>query len=367
MEPRLGAPAGAGTPAGAGLDEERLQRVWDLLDDWVARGLVRGAAVAVSRGPVLVAPRGFGECRRGEYREGMPADAVFLVASVTKPVTATAVMMLVERGQVSLDEPLCSHVPEFSGDGRERVTIRHLLTHTSGLPDMLPENLALRQRHAPLSAFVEGACRCRLLFEPGTRISYQSMGIALLGELVERLSGRALRAFLRDELFAPAGMDSTCLGLESGLRERVADVELPDEQAGASWNWNGDYWRPLGVPWGGMFASVADGLRLLQLFLGEGGMDGRQVLGAATARAMVADQTSLLPGLDEASRRRGAWGLGWRRGWCDLSSARSFSHNGATGTLVGADPENHLACAIFTSRPGAPLGAVANAVCAAAL
>ena len=116
-------------------------------------------------------------------------------------MTATAVMKLTERGDVSLSDPVQKFIPQFSGGDRGLVTVRHLLTHTSGLPDMLPENDDLRRRHAPLSAFVAGTCKTPLLYKPGTECRYQSMGILLAAEIVERITKTPLRNFLRDQVF----------------------------------------------------------------------------------------------------------------------------------------------------------------------
>lgn len=294
----------------------------------------------------------------------MAPDDVFLVASVTKPVTALASMQLVESGLLSLGEPVCEWIPELSGAGKERIQLLHLLTHTSGLPDMLPENVSLRQRHAPLADFVSGTCRCGMLFAPGQRVNYQSMGTLLVGELVERVTGRPLRDLFGEHICRPLGMDSTSLGIRPDLEERSAEVCLPAEQEGTNWHWNSDYWRGLGAPWGGLFSTVDDLLRLLVTFLKDGRWTASaSLLGAPTARAMVADQTASLPSLPESDRRTRRWGLGWRLGdWGELASPRAFSHAGATGTLVGADPDTGLACAIFTTRPDAPLHRVATAV-----
>jgi CubicO group peptidase (beta-lactamase class C family) len=188
------------------------------------------------------------------------------------------------------------------------------------------------------------------------------MGILLLAEIVERLTGLSLPVFLQQEVFAPLGMTSTSLGICDDLRPRVAAVDLPEEQQGTDWHWNSEYWRSLGAPWGGMFSTVGDLLVLLQTFLDHGMHHGRRVLSAASARTMVTDQTSGMAGLAEESRRQQRWGLGWSLGWCDLSSPRAFHHCGATGTMVGADPETGLAAAILTTTPSAPVCQLANAL-----
>ena len=357
-----------GTPAEAGLDDARLAVAWDLLESWVQDGSVPGAAMAVARRGVLLDSRGFGDGNRAGQRQPMAPDRVFLVASVTKPVTAIAVMQLVERGLLSLSDRVQRHIPEFTGPGRDQIRVEHLLTHTSGLPDMLPENLALRARHAPLAEFFKEVCRCGLLFAPGSRVSYQSMGTLLAAELVERLSGQSLAHDMAADIFAPLKMDSTSLGIRDDLVERAVDVVLPDEQIGTNYHWNTEYWQRLGAPWGGMFATVDDLVRLLVATLAGGALEGQRVLGTLTNQAMISDRTANMAGLAADDRQQHRWGLGWRLGaWGELASRDSFSHGGATGTLVGADPQSGLACAVFTTRPGAPLHKVVTAVQAAVI
>ncbi len=142
------------------------------------------------------------------FGKALNTDAVFLLASLTKPMTASALMILVDRKQVSLTDRVQKFIPEFRGDGREQVLVKHLLTHTSGLPDMLPNNEALRKQHAPLSEFVAFTCRTPLLFVPGSEWRYQSMGILLAGEIVSRVSREPLPDFLREHVYRPLGMSS---------------------------------------------------------------------------------------------------------------------------------------------------------------
>ena len=154
--------------------------------------LLTGCA-AHARGNTVVLARGIGD--RGfpatatEPTTAVRSDSVFLLASITKPVTACAMLLLVERGLISLDDPVSKHLPEFVGGQRPNILVSHLLSHISGMPDMVPANVELRQAHAPLSSFVDHALRCPLLFPPATDFSYQSAGILLAAEIVERISG----------------------------------------------------------------------------------------------------------------------------------------------------------------------------------
>src|SRR4029077_11223982 len=116
-------------------------------------------------------------------------DAMFLLGSISKPINVTAVMTLFDKGKFQLDDPVKKYLADFTGDGRDDVTIRHLLTHVSGLPDQLPNNDELRKQHAPLTEFAEQTIRTRLDFAPGARYQYSSMGILLAARIAELISG----------------------------------------------------------------------------------------------------------------------------------------------------------------------------------
>jgi len=303
---------------------ERLERALELAAAAVASGEVTEVAIDVRQNRkrlVSTHPR-----------------RVFLLASITKPMTAAGIMILADRGRLSIDDPAGKFIPEFTGGGRDRITLRHLLTHTSGLPDMLPENIELRQRHAPLADFVAAAIRTPLLFAPGSEVRYQSMGILLLAEIAERVSGLPLREFLRKELFGPLGMKGTSLGLGGRKIAGTARSQVAEETA---WDWNTPYWRDLGAPWGGAHAPAEDVTKFLDLFLYPEG----RVLAPDTARSMIAINTAGL---------REPWGLGWMRKpglFGKSSSEETFGHYGATGTVAWADPKTKVTCVVLTTKP----------------
>ena len=116
-------------------------------------------------------------------------EEMFLLGSISKPISVAALMTLYDKRKFQLDDPAKKFLPEFTGEGRERITVRQLLTHVSGLPDQLPENAELRKSHAPLSEFVKHAIRTPLLFPPGSKYSYSSMAILLAAEIARRISG----------------------------------------------------------------------------------------------------------------------------------------------------------------------------------
>src|SRR5437868_11182979 len=130
-------------------------------------------------------------------------DAMFLLGSISKPINVTAVMTLFDRGRFQLDDSVRRFLPAFTGGGRDDVTIRHLLTHVSGLPDQLANNAELRRRHAPLTEFAEQAMRTRLSFAPGARYQYSSMGILLAARVAELVSGSDIRTLVDRTVFHP--------------------------------------------------------------------------------------------------------------------------------------------------------------------
>ena len=163
------------------------------------------AAILVARRGKVVLHRGFGRLSPAPGAPAVQPDSVFLLASITKPVTVSALMLLVERGQVALCHPVSDYLPEFKGGERDKVLVRDLLRHTSGLPDMLPENIDLRRAHAPLSEFVRHTLTTPLLFPPGSQFRYQSTGILLAAEIVERLTGVRVARFRKEGDLFPLG------------------------------------------------------------------------------------------------------------------------------------------------------------------
>ena len=346
----------------------QLEVASQLLQTEIDRGDISAATLIVARGDEVVHDVGFGRLRPEDGAPAVTPDSVFLVASITKPVTAIALMLLVDRGLVCLDDPVSLYLTEFDGSDRKGMTVRQLLTHTSGMPDMLPENEALRRAHEPLSTFVERAISTPLLFEPGSAFRYQSKGILLAAEIVQRITAQGLRDFEAEQIFAPLGMTRTALGL--GSREVPATVwcstTMDESEEARSWGWNTQYWRDFGAPWGGMHTTTNDLLILLLTMMNAGQFNGRRLLSEASAEAMTTNQ----------NERLGApWGLGWALSralqwdFCgDLVSPSTFGHAGATGTVAWADPDRALSCVCLTNNnvnEGSLLRRVSNAVVAA--
>jgi len=327
----------------AGTNTEAMEAAAQLIQTKIADGTLESATLQVRRGEEIF-ERAFGKLRS--------ADAPFLLGSITKTLTAAGVMVLTDHGELRVSDPVMKFIPEFSEGARKEITIEHLLTHTSGLPDQLENNADLRQRHAPLVEFVQGAIRAPLLFAPGTKYHYQSMGLLLAAEVAERITKRRLPDFLATEVFQPLGMKRTALGMGAFQAAEVVRVQTehaaPEAGGGAAsaqdWDWNSTYWRGLGAPWGGAHSSAADVAQFLHRFLHPDG----KALREGTVKSMIQNHTE---GLGE---RRG---LGFAlEGFGKSCSPRTFGHGGSTGMLAWADPESDLTCVILTSLPASVSG-----------
>ena len=350
---------GLATPVFAALRRERMDEAVETLARATANGQVAAAVLHVVQGKNSFT-RSFGKAAN--------AEAMFLLGSISKPISITALMTLFERGEFKLDDPARKFLPQFAGDRRDEVTMRHLLTHTSGLPDQLPENNELRSKHAPLSEFVEHAMRTPLQFLPGSKYQYSSMGILLAARVAERISGTDIRTLVERAVFQPLQMQHSAQGLGRFKLERVVSCQTehaaPEAGEGdpkKDWDWNSPWWRQFGAPWGGTHASGPDIGKFLAEFLNEAGA----CLKPETARLMVRNHNP--PGVTPR-------GLGWNVGLTAGSkgcSEKTFGHTGSTGTIAWADPATRTLCVVLTSLPARaaqphPRDLAADAIAAAA-
>ena len=209
-----------------------------------------------------------------------------------------------------------------------------------------------------MSEFIEQICQLKLDFPAGTGLQYQSTGLAILGEIVQRVSGISLKEFLRKEFFEPLGMKDTALGMDGLPEDRLSNVKLPPEQEGTDWGWNSPYWRNFGAAWGGMFSTVEDLTRFLRMLLNGGELQGKRIFSRSTVEAMIRDQTSPMPLVPNEQKVRIRGGLGWRLSpsscwgfFGDFLSPGSFGHGGATGTVFWADPKRDMTFALLSTQP----------------
>lgn len=325
---------GAGSAVRAAVGEGGAARAAAILDEAVSSGRVRAAALWVRQGDEV-----FSRAEAGS----------FLLGSISKPISVAALMRLHDDGAFALGDAASRYLSEFRGGGREAITVEQLLTHVSGLPDQLPENDALRRRHAPLADFIGAALRTPLLFAPGTRYGYSSMAILLAAEIARRIDGRPFAELVEETVFGPLGMSRSAMGTgrlqRADLLPMQTEFAAPESGAGdpsaKSWDWNSDYWRELGAPWGGAHATAADVGRFLDAFLHpEGG-----ILKPETAARMVSNRNP------SGFRPRGlGFDLGSELGGPGCGED-TFGHTGSTGTRCWADPDRDTVCVVLTTLP----------------
>jgi CubicO group peptidase (beta-lactamase class C family) len=341
-----------------GFDPARLAEAFALVQRLVDTDVWPAAGLCVGRRGRLLPPLLVGRQRPATGSPLLCRDALFLVASITKPVLTAAGLQLVERGRLTLQDRVIDHIPEFVGPGKDDVRLFHLMTHTSGLTAVLPCNHALRQAHEPFASFVRDVCHLPLLDSPGAVVRYQSMGMILLAEVIQRTAGMPVGEFLQSQFFAPLGMRDTFLGCPPEVQERFASIRVQPELQEADWFWNSPYWLSFGAPWGGLVTTPADLGRFCLLMLGGGSLGGTRVLHSASVRAMTMNQLQTLPDIVEPERRCRPWGLGWRLHWPgqpssfgDLLGPRTFGHWAATGCLCWADPDTETVFVLLTTEP----------------
>ncbi|WP_298865300.1 serine hydrolase domain-containing protein [uncultured Gimesia sp.] len=340
------------------LDGTRLQLAGKLLKEWTDAGIVPGAAIVVGRHGKIVEPQFFGKQGPEKNAETIRRDGMFLLASITKPIVYMSALKLVERGELVLSDPVTHYIPDFAAHHKESILVHHLFTHTSGMPDMLENNVALRQSLAPLNKFIQGAIYDTVpLFQPaGTNLSYQSMGTLVVAEIIQRITKKTIAQHVRDEILKPLDLQSTWLGRGEFPRERLVRVETPEYQIDSNFGWNSPYWQDLGVPWGAMFSSPEDMAVICQCMLNYGEQNGVRLLSKSMMEMATTNRLNDYPDLPEPIRRSQPWGLGWRLNhpgqkgsWGNLLDRSVFGHTGSTGTMVWMDRRRDGFAVILTT------------------
>ncbi len=324
---------------------EKLNELDATIGQAMRDSMLLGAALWVeSRG--VSYHKAYGQRTLQPVAEVMTEDTLFDVASITKVMAgASAAMLCIERGFFKLDDPVSQHLPEFSGEGCEKITLRHLLLHTSGLP------INLNPKTQPFTTHDEAVsqiCGTKLLFEPGSQFAYSSVGAMLLGGVIERVTGRKFDEFCTTEIFRPLRMNDTVFRPGGELLNRVAPSSAPERGLV-----DDTVARLAGgvAAHASLFTTTADMARFARMMLNLGELDGVRVLKPETVRLKTSVQSPAgLTSLDAKNRpvRRA---LGWdidtpyRTPPHDYSLSRGalfsiggYGHTGWTGQMLWIDP-----------------------------
>ncbi len=347
-EGALGLPAHQLQPAAeVGFTSTELNRAVRFLEDEVSRGAFPGAAVSVGRWGWTVLERGIGTYDRGLGSPVVDPDhTIYDLASLTKVVaTTTAVMLLVEDGVLELDAPVSRFLPAFRGGDKDRVTIRHLLLHNSGLPAWT-QTFGASSADEAMRRIIETPLANR----PGQKVVYSDVGFVLLWAAAEAAYGGSLPDLLEQRVFAPLEMWATSFEPGDGC-VRCAPTE---DRSGYRGRVHDPIARSLGGVTGnaGLFSTAHDLGRFASMLVNGGELDGVRVLDRATIEQFTRRQ----PGADTR-------GLGWDtpdergNGAAGLHISRSaFGHTGFTGTSLWVDPDRGTWVVLLSNRTFRPAG-----------
>lgn len=343
-----------GSVRGAGMRQAPLDKIDPIMESMIDQGVMPGAVTFVARRGHIVQQGAYGHALLYEDDEGtlvaqpieMQTDTIFDLASLSKIFTTTAAMKLYEQGYFELDDPVAKYIPEFAQNGKEDVTIKQLMTHTSGFKPSLPLYTIGESRTDRLDYLFNYP----LDNPPGTTYTYSDLNMITLGAMIERLTGKRLDEFVNDTLLEPLNMTDTMYNPPESLKNRIAATEYqPSLNRGLVWGEVHDEnaWSLDGVAGhAGVFSTAHDLAVLGHMFINDGRYGGKQILQPETIKLLVENQLPQFPGNEH--------GLGWEvgQGWYmdALSGASTIGHTGYTGTSIAIDLNNDTIAILLTNR-----------------
>lgn len=333
-------------PLPLALDPQRFARITEIAHQEIAAGHLPGAVILVGHQGKIVYRQAFGHRALLPRREPMTEDTIFDLASLTKVVaTTTAIMQLHDAKRLHLDAPAARYWPEFGRHGKQGITLKQLLTHTSGLRAEVNSRVRWSGYEGALAAIAED----RPVRPPGTAFHYSDANFIVLGEIVRRVSGLPLDVYCAQKIFRPLGLKDTTFRPGSGRQARIAPTDLQGERL----RW-GEVHDPTAHKMGGVAGhagvfSTADDLAVFcQMLLDRGSFRGRRILSEAAVAAMTKPY-----GVPGSAVQRG---LGWdlrspfSRIFNEAFPSGSFGHTGYTGTAIWIDPKSKTFLIILTNR-----------------
>ncbi|SFS69454.1 serine hydrolase domain-containing protein [Marininema halotolerans] len=336
-----------------GMVKQSLDAIDPYMDREVERGIIPGAVVFVARSGVVVKEKAYGDAVK--YTEDaepldqpikMKKDTIFDLASISKIYTATLVLKLYEQGSLRLDDPVATYLPDFAQNGKEKVTIRQLLTHTSGFEAGIP----LWKYEGSRKDRIQRVMQHPLQNQPGTTYLYSDLNMITLGALVEKVTKKRLDVVLAELITGPLGLKDTSYNPSPNLKNRIAATEFqPLLNRGMIWGEVHDEnaWALDGVAGhAGIFSTAQDVAVFLHMLLNHGKYGNVRILKPKTVAIMEKNQNIDFPGHDH--------GLGWElnQPWYmdGLSGTDSMGHTGFTGTSIVVSRSNALLAITLTNR-----------------
>jgi len=345
-------------PEEAGMDAAKLAAIKPAMEELLKQNRASGVVTLVARDGKLVHLDAAGMANT-EKKKAMTPDTIFWIASMTKSLTSTAVMILADEGKLALDEPASKWVPELAKvkvGGRALVrpiTLRDLLSHTSGIPDPARKP---SDGNVPLAQYALDILKEPFEFQPGSEYEY-GFGLTVAGRIVEITSGKTFEQFVAERILLPLGMKDTTWHPDAAQRERLARTyKLAGDKLVPAHNTfltsEPDIVREA-EPSGGLFSTAADMARFYQMVLNGGELDGKRIVSAKGVAEMTKPHT--------ASGKPIQYGLGWANHATEKKtapqfSAASFGHGGAFGTFGWVDPEKKMVVVFMVQNVLVPKG-----------
>jgi CubicO group peptidase (beta-lactamase class C family) len=349
-------------PAQPALDAGKFAAIDAAIDSFISRQQMPGAVFHLERGGI-VHEKAYGRLNFDTDAQPVAPDTIFDAASLTKVVATTpSIMLLIEQGSIALDAPLVRYFPDCGGGGKDAITIRHLLTHTSGLAAGLPPNPPWRGEQAAFKL----ACAQTVNHPPGTNFLYSDINFLLLGLLVQRVSGMPLNDFAQQRIHRKLGMrDTFFLPLQNIAASRIAPTQKMLDRATQPLHIDlrdGEMLRGIvhdptvrfmgGVGGSaGLFTTIGDLSRYARMVVNGGELDGVRVLSAESIRLMSTLQSpASLQSVD--GRRTAGWDLDspYARPRGSIFPIGSFGHTGFTGCILWIDPFSKTFFAFLSNR-----------------
>ncbi|HGJ65742.1 TPA: class A beta-lactamase-related serine hydrolase [bacterium] len=368
MSRKIGTELRYGTAEEAGMLQERLDIAKNLTKKWVDQDILNSAVHLVARHGIIVLHEAFGKVTYEPDSSLAELDTIYLMTSLTKPVTAASLMCLVEDGLVGINHPVVDYIPEFVGDGKDKVLVRQLLTHTSGITDEDTGKYIESKRgkveiptceptqHPQLNEFYFLMYDVPLSFPTGKEMQYADWNYNLIGEIVRRVSGKSLESFTRERIFVKLGMNNSYFEPPNEIKSRIAipiNMFPPDSIEGVT-----------NLPSGccGLITTAMDMAIFTRMFLNKGMYGDKRIISPPSVYEMTHNQIPGIPakyGDEYFPEANWSYGWGMARGWFDggvMHSPKAFSHGGWGTCYLWGDPEYNLVGAFFATSNNAERG-----------
>ena len=359
-----------GSPEQVGMSTQRLERAHQKMQTYIDDQKLGGIATMVARKGMVISHETFGY-QDMETKKEVTANSIFRIYSMSKPITAVAVMMLYEEGKFQLNDPVAKYIPEFKDlkvyeDGqlvepKKNMTVKHLLTHTSGLSygwnpshvDTLYGLANLWEPGTDIAEFTRKVGQLPLNFHPGTKFEY-GVSIDILGRLVEVLSGQTFGEFLQQRIFDPLGMEDTGFSVPASKHDRFMEGYQPSREGGIEkvnapffHSFKGEVKMHSGG--GGLASTLNDYMRFAQMLLNQGEYNGKRLLSRKTVELMTTDN------LEAGVKYKEGYGFGFAMEVMqevapsgNLGSSGEYRWSGMANTYFWIDPQEELIGMVFT-------------------